>query len=281
MSTVKAINIQHPSSANVNIAMDSSGGMALSGSIQAPYVKTTSNDGSSPNRAATSASAIKSLTGTTEDGVYWLKPSGGTGLAFPAWCIMSRDGGGWVKALQFYNATSMATTDFVNYNGGWITSEINFAAGKISTSDWSALNTTNSFLFKVKGGSDNLLNNTTGTGKLSYAGSLTAWGTDLDPTSNYTLYLDMNSNGTYNYSCTYTNDTRGRCNATTNYWFSDHNYNGTFGVTPPYNSVPICWTIGTDRVVTNLHWMSGLATQSAGGTTWGADTGSSWAIYIK
>ena len=354
-------------------------------------------DGSTESRAGASASAIKSLTGTTTDGIYWLKPTGGSGVAFQTWCIMNRDGGGWAKVLQYYNATSLATTSAVNSNGTWTQAERNLAAGKIATADWTALNTTNSFLMTnynsgkhrywryvegsatashhprcsrimlvddtgtantiityvadncvdsgtylvgtvsydfgagntkrimyaqiyhvttaVRGSNytvqfsddntnwttaftgvmsasvcgiangtfsyDTMFNNIIGTGKLTYTGSLTAFGTDLDPTSTYTLHLDMNSNGTYNYRCTYTNDGRARCNGTTNYWISDHNYNGTFDVTPPAGGAPICWTFGTDRAVTNLHWMSGTSTSSIGNANWGHDALTSFAFFVK
>lgn len=319
---------------------------------------------------------------------------------------MSRDGGGWAKVLQFYNATSMATTAAVNSGGTWINAEINLAAGKIPTADWTALNTTNSFLMRVTqtsgvgshrywryragaainnhhprcarimlydamnnyynavvftgdncsdsgtiptdgqtwsydfggpaqvrgvacyvsyagarnaycyldwsddnvnwtnagsgqmnaGGcgivawsvvsytpADSLFYAGAGTAKLAYSGSLPAFGTDLDPTSNYTLYLDRANDGTYEYSATYTNDTRGRCNHTTNYWISDHNYNGTYSGTPPIQSGTIaqCWTIGTDRVITNLHWMSGQVTPSGGNSSWGDTSTSAFSIFVK
>lgn len=238
-------------------------------------------DGSTQARAGVSASAIKSLTGTTSDGVYWLKPTSGSGSAFQTYCIMSRDGGGWVKAIQYNNAVDLSGSSSVNSGGSWINSEINLNAGKISTVDWTALNATNSFLFRVTGGTDNLLNNGSGTGKLAYTSTLPVFGTDLDPTSNYILYLDMTSDGSYEYYCTYTNDTRGRCGHVPSYWISDHNYNGTFNTPPPLNSVPICWTIGASAVYTNLHWMSGLATQSAGSIPWGNTSTTAFSIYIK
>ena len=262
---------------------DSGSNLTVSGYVSAPYIKTSSNDGSSPLRAASSASAIKALTGTTTDGVYWLKGAA-SGLAFPAWCIMNRDGGGWVKVLQFNNATSLTTTSAVNGNGTWTTAEINLAPGKIATADWNALKTEESFLFRVSGGSsisNNLLNTDAGTGKLIYHGTLPPWGTDIDPQFGYSLSLDMNSDGGYDYAADYVVDGRGRCNHTTSYWISDHNYSATWMPQAPYNSVAMCWTIGGDRVVTNLHWMSGLSTQSGGDANWGGVSTTAWAIYIR
>lgn len=52
-------------------------------------------DGSAPERAATSALAIKNLTGTTTNGYYWIKP---TGYSVPRYiyCDMQNNGGGWM-----------------------------------------------------------------------------------------------------------------------------------------------------------------------------------------
>jgi len=52
-------------------------------------------DGSAPEKAATSALAIKNLTGTTTNGYYWIKP---TGYSVPRYiyCDMSTNGGGWM-----------------------------------------------------------------------------------------------------------------------------------------------------------------------------------------
>lgn len=56
-------------------------------------------DGSSALQAASSAAAIKSMTNTTTDGVYWIKPDAYTGSAFQVYCKMSIDSNGWMRIL--------------------------------------------------------------------------------------------------------------------------------------------------------------------------------------
>ena len=52
-------------------------------------------DGSSPVKAATSARAIKELTGTTTNGYYWIKPSSYDVPRY-VYCDMNTNGGGWM-----------------------------------------------------------------------------------------------------------------------------------------------------------------------------------------
>ena len=55
------------------------------------------NDGSSASRAASSAEAIKTLTGTTQDGIYYINING---TATPVWCDMNTNNGGWMQAMN-------------------------------------------------------------------------------------------------------------------------------------------------------------------------------------
>lgn len=53
--------------------------------------------GSTPGSAATSARQIKELTGTTQNGFYWIKP--GSWDPMLLWCDMNYDNGGWALVL--------------------------------------------------------------------------------------------------------------------------------------------------------------------------------------
>jgi hypothetical protein len=75
--------------------------------------------------------------GIRTDGTFWLNPTGTN--AFQAYVINSRDGGGWVKVLQYYDNTTMSSSSAINQNGTWTTKERNLAAGKLATADITAL----------------------------------------------------------------------------------------------------------------------------------------------
>jgi hypothetical protein len=123
-----------------------------------------------------------------------------------------------------------------------------------------------------------------GTGKLTYTSSLPAWGTDLDPTLNYTLSVDPHNNGTYSFYCTYSNDPQGRCtHGSGNFqWISDHNYTNVASAFPTGLGSPICWGFYPNYVGTNLHFMSGInSKQSDGEIKWGDSSTEAFSIYVK
>ena len=74
----------------------------------------TALNGSTSALAAPSAQYIKNLTGTTTNGLYWIKP-GTNPTAFQVYCDMNTDGGGWMLVARSHPST-------VNYgstNWGW------------------------------------------------------------------------------------------------------------------------------------------------------------------
>ena len=83
-------------------------------------------DGSTSARASTSASAIKTLTGTTTDGYYWIQASG---MANPVqlWCDMNTDGGGYMRFWWFNTLEQNGST-----SGSWQTGT-KFGTADIST----------------------------------------------------------------------------------------------------------------------------------------------------
>lgn len=235
----------------------------------------TASAGSGPlgSESNPATSGIQLYNAGFPSGTYWLNPTGNN--KFQAYVINNRDGGGWVKFLQYYNSTNLGGTAAVNENGSWTTNEIGLAAGKLSHADINALITGNSFLFRVTGGSDNLLNNRVGTGKFEYTQTLPQWGSLTDPSANYTWRVDTNSNGNYSFFCTYTNDTRGLCGHGSSQWqwISDHNYTNVSSNFPAGLGSPICWGFYPEYMGTNLHFMSGIANNQSGGELyWGSNT---------
>ena len=86
-------------------------------------------DGSTEAKAATSAAAIKTLTGTTTNGVYWIKPSG-VSNAYQAYCNMNI-GGGVILAAKIDDGSS----SYWHYNSNLWTSNNNYNTGSLNTSE--------------------------------------------------------------------------------------------------------------------------------------------------
>ena len=78
----------------------------LSGFHSALILGAGSGDGSSAVNAGSSAVAIKQRTGTTIDGLYWIKPP--NGAAVQVWCDMNTSGGGWMLVARTHPSAAPA-----------------------------------------------------------------------------------------------------------------------------------------------------------------------------
>jgi hypothetical protein len=109
---------------------------------QFTYRLTFTTDGSTSARAAVSATLIKNITGTTTDGLYYIRPNN-AGPVQQVWCDMNTDGGGWMMIARTHPTTSTgsasgwgwqggtygAVADFTQpYQAGWYTNWHNYGA---------------------------------------------------------------------------------------------------------------------------------------------------------
>jgi len=81
-------------------------------------------DGSTPEKAAVSATAILEAYPNSPDGAYWIKPEGYTGDPFLVHCYMTIENGGWMLVLRndTNNFGSANTTPFASGSflvGNW------------------------------------------------------------------------------------------------------------------------------------------------------------------
>jgi len=230
---------------------------------------------------ASSATELKAL--GFSDGVYYVRI--GTEVV-KSYVITRYSECGYIKFASWYDGTNLNNSNAINENGSWIESEVNANAGKLKNTQINTIITsTNSknHLFRVGGGTDNLLNNGSGTGKLYIPGGLPSWGSVTDLNTSYEFWLDTTSNGTFDYGVSYTSDTRSLCthSLSTKIWHSDHNYNGSAIVAPPWSSFAICHSVGDTYFATNLHWMSGLSSGSGGEIFWGNNSSSYCSFFLE
>ena len=76
------------------ITFDVTGTVGATNTVKTFNIIKRWKDGSTRALANTSAQAIKTITGTTTDGTYWIRPTGSPD-AFQVHCYMSLESGGW------------------------------------------------------------------------------------------------------------------------------------------------------------------------------------------
>jgi len=86
-------------------------------------------DGSTPTRANTSAEAIKTLTGTTTNGLYYIKPTG-VSTAYQAYCNMNI-GGGIILGAKI----SAGSSNYWHYSSNLWTTNNNRNLSQLNTTD--------------------------------------------------------------------------------------------------------------------------------------------------
>lgn len=109
------------------------------------YRLTFTTDGSTSARAGVSAVLIKQITGTTTDGLYYIRPNN-AGPVQQIYCDMNTDGGGWMMMARSHPTTGPSSgwgwtgdtigtvTDFTSaYQAGWYTKFHNYGG---TFSEW-------------------------------------------------------------------------------------------------------------------------------------------------
>ena len=89
-------------------------------------------DGSTAAKAGTSAAQIKSNTGTTTNGVYWIKPSG-VSTAYQAYCNMNIGGGIILAAKINSDSGSTSSSGYWRYDSNLWTSNNSYDGNSYNT----------------------------------------------------------------------------------------------------------------------------------------------------
>jgi hypothetical protein len=108
-------NVNSQTTSNFSIAATDNAGNISTRSFS--IIVNPSLDGTTSARAGTSAQAIKTLTGTTTSGKYWVTING---VAKEIYCDMANDGGGWMLYSSFSTASEFASSanyPAINGNG--------------------------------------------------------------------------------------------------------------------------------------------------------------------
>ncbi len=214
------------------------------------------DDGTSAASPGQSCKTILVNHPASVSGPYWIVPPGYTGAAFPVYCDMTYDGGGWTKVMNLVTGTDLSSPGHVNEGGAWTTEPKGANAGKIPTAAWESLWSHREFMMRVDSPADSTFIGN-GAGHLRWqtnGADWPSWGTGQRPTD-YSLFCDKTGDGVTNETQHYTTDNRSICNYHGQYWMYDHNYTGD----------PQCYGFETDRFGSNLHFCGTTSATSAGG----------------
>jgi len=239
----------------------------------------------SAGNPATSATEIKNA--GLSDGTYYFNVAG---ESFQSYVITRYSEAAYIKVVQWYNGFDANQSGAVNLDSGWVQEQHPTTYnGKLSDTVINHIESQSPehALFQVGiYTGDNLFNNGAGTGRISMSGG---WGSYTWRDGNYEIgahekWLDLTSDGTWNYGGSYLNDARAICShggGTLVFW-ADHNYYGSWITSAaPATDLATCFSVKSTHFGTNLHWMSGLSATSGGNILWGSNDASSACMYME